>query len=284
MVKNKGYGLNPEHLKNLLDRDFWKFFKILEEVDSTNDTLKKYASEGAGEGTVVCAVCQRSGRGRYGRQWYSPPGGAWFSFLLKPEITTQKAGCLAILTAIAIAESLNGAYNLKIKTKWPNDLILDEKKLGGILIETATSQGNLEYVITGVGINVTNPLPEETIISPTRLNDRMNDTPRLEEVIAYSLNGIYNNYQTFIKMGFEPTIKKWENLSFTRGKIIQVKRYNKRKPFRAKAIGLSPQGELIVELDSSISKKKRFPFRAKKAEKSTRRMKLSFEEVSLNVR
>jgi biotin-(acetyl-CoA carboxylase) ligase len=148
-------------------------------------------------------------------------------------------------------------------------------------METATTERKLEHVIVGVGINVNNPLPKNTKVPPTSLSENMSNPPNPGEVIAYCLNQIHEDYCTFLQEDFEPTIKKWENLSTIKGKMVTVKRYGEDKSFKAIVAGLSSLGELIVEAKSSISKGVQVPGIREKSENSKQYMKLRFEEVSL---
>lgn len=269
MLAIKKQRVSCKYLKENLDTSFWQDLTVLAETESTNDQAKEKAQAGAPEGTVICALRQTAGRGRYNRKWYSPSGGAWFSFLLRPKIATDRAGCLAILVSIAITSGLNDNYNLNIHTKWPNDLILDGKKLGGVLIDLVTDSKKLEYMIVGVGLNVNNPLPEEVVVYPTSLSKQVGVPLDLEEVIAYSLNSIQADYFRFLNEGFEPTINKWKKLSAIKDRVVEVKRYKNKKSFKVKPIRLSPFGELEA---------------LNIPDKTGDLIKLRFEEVTLNMR
>lgn len=125
------------------------------EVASSNDTLKEKAAAGAPEGCVVVAGAQTAGRGRRGRKWLSLPGqGAYFSLLLRPRWPASEAPFISFFAAVAVARALEhlriGAVNLK----WPNDVLVKGKKIGGVLIEPRVSAGRLEFVVVGIGVNI----------------------------------------------------------------------------------------------------------------------------------
>lgn len=269
MVTTKKQKLSAK-LVGAINTSFWKDVTVVTETESTNDQLKERAQNGAPEGTVIWALKQTAGRGRYNRKWYSPYGGAWFSFLLRPQIAPDQAGCLAILVPTAIASELNHKYNLNINTKWPNDLMVGDKKLGGILIDLATNCKGLNQMIVGVGLNVNNPLPQKVETYPTSLSKEVGVTLDLWEVIAHSLNSVHTDYLRFVEEGFEPTINKWKALSLIRDRVVEVKKYKHNKSFKAKVVGLSSRGELEV---------------LKLGDKSSHQpIRLQLEEVTLNVR
>ncbi len=275
MVTTKKQKVSAKLVGAKLNSSFWKDIIVLTETESTNDQLRERAQSGAPEGTVICALKQTAGRGRYNRKWYSPPGGAWFSFLLRPKITPNQAGCLAVLVPIAIASGLNDKYNLNINTKWPNDLMIGGKKLGGILIDLATDSKKIKYMIVGTGLNINNPLPEEVVVHPTSLVEEVGGVLDLGEVIACSLNSIYKDYFRFLNEGYDMTIKKWKALSAIKDRVVGVKRYKDKKSFKARVIGLSPFGELEVL---------KTPDKPGDLKKSNQIIRLRFEEVTLNVR
>jgi BirA family transcriptional regulator, biotin operon repressor / biotin---[acetyl-CoA-carboxylase] ligase len=144
-------------------------------VDSTMDLLHELASDGAEEGTVVVACEQTSGRGSRGRVWRSPPGGLWVSVLYRPR-TPGAVELLSLRIGLAVAEALEATGSgLRIAIKWPNDLILDERKLGGILCEARWHGEALAWIVAGIGLNVTNMIPAELAAGATRLADHLPD-------------------------------------------------------------------------------------------------------------
>lgn len=130
-----------------------------ERVGSTMDVIHQLAAEGAEAGTAVVAGEQLEGRGSRGRAWHSPPGGLWLSVLFRPawagavEVVSIRAG-------LAVADALE-AFELRVKLKWPNDLMLSGRKLGGVLCEARWQGDTLGWVAVGIGLNVRNPLPPE---------------------------------------------------------------------------------------------------------------------------
>src|SRR5574337_1069056 len=128
---------------------------LFQEVDSTNDEAAALAGRGEAEGAIVIAEGQRRGRGRLGRQWQSPRGlGLYLSVILKPTIPPHSAPLLTLMGAIAGADAIERMTGIAAALKWPNDLIVHERKVGGILGEMAVEDSRLLHVILGIGINV----------------------------------------------------------------------------------------------------------------------------------
>ena len=166
----KGYSLRatPDRLSNtevcpgLTTRRLGQTHYIyLDEVDSTNNKARELAAAGYPEGTVVVAEMQTAGKGRRGRQWYSAPGtGIYVSIIFRPSLPLNEISRLTLVAALATAECLEAALDLQPRIKWPNDILVNNKKLVGILTEAVTDMDSVEYVVTGIGINLTNPVED----------------------------------------------------------------------------------------------------------------------------
>jgi BirA family transcriptional regulator, biotin operon repressor / biotin---[acetyl-CoA-carboxylase] ligase len=142
---------------------------VFAEIGSTNDEAKRLAAEGAPEGTLVLAETQTAGRGRLGRQWHTPPGaGLALSLVLRPRLSATQAVRLTMLAGVAACEALEAAAGLRPRLKWPNDILLGERKAGGILVESALAGDRLEYAVLGLGLNVSAaPAPEQVAFPAT---------------------------------------------------------------------------------------------------------------------
>ena len=142
-----------------------------EEVASTNDLAKELAARGAPEGTLIVAEAQSRGRGRLGRQWNSPPGtGLYVSLLLRPPLPPTEMPQITLTTAVAAARALKRVTGVAPGIKWPNDLLLAGKKLGGILTEMETESEQIRHLVVGLGLNVdTRAFPEELAATATSL-------------------------------------------------------------------------------------------------------------------
>lgn len=139
----------------LRDCRFGRPLFYYDEVSSTNDVLREKASAGAPEGCVVIAGAQSAGRGRRGRQWLSVPGkGVYFSLLLRPRWPADETPFVSFFSALAVARALEGLQIGGVKLKWPNDVLVKDKKIAGVLIEPRISAGRVEFIVVGIGINV----------------------------------------------------------------------------------------------------------------------------------
>jgi BirA family biotin operon repressor/biotin-[acetyl-CoA-carboxylase] ligase len=152
-----------------------------ERVGSTMDVIHELAERGAEAGTIVVAGEQLEGRGSRGRSWHSPPGGMWLSALFRPpsvggiEVISLRAG-------LAVAAAIDRFVSMPVRLKWPNDLMLGERKLGGILCEARWQGGVLGWVAVGVGLNLCNPIPPELHDSAVALRHERPDI-RVEDVL-----------------------------------------------------------------------------------------------------
>lgn len=219
---------------------------VFPELSSTMDVMRERAESGAPEGTVVVSERQLRGRGRRGRTWSSPVGGAWLSLLLRPEEERRPVSSLSVLSAVGTARALHEAYGVPITVKWPNDLLINRRKLGGILIDLASSGESLTRAIVGVGINVNNEPPER--IPSISLSEALGRPVELEACVASILRGIAHWYGTFLTEGFDVVRGEWERLSAVDvGEEIWVVRQDER--YEARVRGLSKLGELLVERD-----------------------------------
>ena len=128
---------------------------LLEEVSSTNDYARSLAQQGAADGTVVIAACQSGGKGRMGRSFQSPAGkGLYLSILWRPDCAPSRLFPLTALAAVAVCRAVKQITGYELGIKWPNDLVAEKKKVGGILTEMACSGEKVEYVVLGIGLNV----------------------------------------------------------------------------------------------------------------------------------
>jgi BirA family biotin operon repressor/biotin-[acetyl-CoA-carboxylase] ligase len=223
--------------------------QICDALPSTNDRLKDLAQWGAPEGTVIIAKEQTSGKGRLGRRWDSPRGGAWFSLLLRPPISVEQAGCIAILIAVSLARALREGWGMPVGVKWPNDLYVRGKKLGGVLIELSSRLDKIEWLVVGIGVNVNNALPTEARVPPTSLACELGRPVPLEEFFERALAAIAHDYERFLSEGFEFVRQRWQGLSVLPPRI-SVR--TSTEEISAQVLGLAPSGRLIVRTDEGL--------------------------------
>jgi BirA family transcriptional regulator, biotin operon repressor / biotin---[acetyl-CoA-carboxylase] ligase len=158
---------------------------IYESLPSTNQTLWELINNSAKPGSVVIAAQQTAGRGQRGHQWYSAIGGLYLSYALAPNIPVSQSFQLTLRTAWGIATTLQ-TLGIPVQLKWLNDLVIDGRKLGGILTETKVNKGIITKAVVGVGINWTNSVPETGI----NLSSFIDKIPSLEMLAAVTIQGI----------------------------------------------------------------------------------------------
>jgi len=168
-------------------------------LGSTSTKAYQLAQQGADEWTVVVADTQTKGRGRSGKAWESPSGGLWFSVILRPPISPDMAGLIQMLAAVAVLKVLRTTIKGrgKVGVKWPNDIIVGGRKLGGILVETKTVANALSFAVIGVGINVNQSeesLPDGAV-SLRIYTGRERSLQRLLRLILHELESEYGDLQ-----------------------------------------------------------------------------------------
>jgi len=239
--------------KEILDKSFTgKLFghKIhyYSETGSTNDDAFSLGIAGAHEGTVVVADSQSKGKGRLQRSWHSPSGAnIYTSVILKPKIKTSESSRIPILAGVAVAEVLDTYCPGKIKLKWPNDILINEKKVCGILSQVKITAKGIDFLVLGIGINVNmvrNQLSEEIRDSATSLAmETGGDISRLELIIS-----LYENlekwYKQLLQNEFGPVKEKWLELTPMIGRTVQV--VYKDETISGTATGLDEDGSLIL--------------------------------------
>ncbi len=241
--------LTDSLIHSLLNKNFYPACHVRESVTTTFDWLKELESAGAPNGTLVIAKSQTAGRGRRGRTWQSPAGGAWFGILLRPPLSVAESGCISVVTAVAVAQALRDQYNRPVEVKWPNDLLLSQKKLGGILSELTSSGNRVESLLLGIGVNVNNSVPKDVRMEAISLSESLGREVDLAEFFAAVLNRFAVVYEQFLESGFEPVRAQWQRLSALKEKIW-IERENKRIP--ASVIGLSEHGRLVVAVHGKV--------------------------------
>lgn len=219
-------------------------------IESTMDKAIEEAEEGADEGLIVVAEEQSNARGRFKREWISPPGNIYLSILLRPTINVLPY--ISLISGLSVVQSINKSTNLQSATKWPNDVIIDNKKVAGILTEGVISKSNTSYSIVGIGINVnTNPatMSNKLSLEATSLSDLTNTPVSREKVLLNLIHELDQLYVT-ANNGIFP-IEEYRQTIDTLGKKIDVTWGNERYSGVAKDI--DNNGNLILRLnDGSV--------------------------------
>lgn len=258
-VSRKGYRLvrKPARLDiaSLLSRlqteSFGKTIRYFDEVDSTQIVARELVAQGAEEGTLVIAEQQTSGRGRLGRKWHSPKGkGIWMSIVLKPRIPLQFTPQLTLLVAVALCRSLRQTTGLPIGIKWPNDLLIEGKKISGILLESSAEDENLQFVVAGIGIGVNlkqEDYPDDELrAKATSLAIAAGKEWNREEILCQFLQELESIYTLYHEQGFGPIKLLWEVLSVSLQRPIRLQ--TPKGVSEGFAVGLHDSGAITVRL------------------------------------
>ncbi|MGE5630966.1 MAG: biotin--[acetyl-CoA-carboxylase] ligase [Caulobacteraceae bacterium] len=262
---NNGYrlvdspdSLSPVEVLPLLETEFLGREVIyLDSIDSTNAYAKKAAENTFWDGTVVIADEQTCGRGRLGRQWISPKGkGIWMSMLLKPDILPSDASKITLVAAYAVCRALEDCCKLDAKIKWPNDIVVNGKKLCGILTEMSADIDEIKYVVVGIGINANLDLTDfgdEVASIATSLKIEAGKSVKRKVVAASVLNEFEKVYKSFVSnASMEDFLEEYKSRSAVLGKDIKV--IYKKEEMTGKAVDISPEGHLIVQLPDGSKK------------------------------
>jgi len=197
----------------------------LDETGSTNDEAKLRAADGAPDGTVVVAKSQRSGRGRRGRQWVSPPGNLYVSVLLRPKCPPLVAATLSFVAALAAAETVAAFAPVPdhVRCKWPNDILIDGKKVAGILLESSISTEQLsEWVVLGVGINLAS---HPNVAGPhpsTSLEELGVGGVSVDSALKHFLTSLALWRKRWHEDGFAPIRAAWRARAYGMGERVNV--------------------------------------------------------------
>lgn len=236
-----------EKIKKLLKtKCFGKNIEIYKKLPSTND-LAKSRAEALAEGSIIIAQIQTSGRGRHDRTWFSPEGGLWFSLILKPKNIKNliEINYVAVISAINV---LRKDYKVGCLYRWPNDLMLDGKKLGGILTESKFSGNILSYAVLGIGLNVNmGEFPVELMKTATSLYLLQNKIIDKEELLCKILKELEENYFTWGKNGIKPFRDKISDYCHTIGKRVKISLED--RVLTGDALNIEKDGALKIRLD-----------------------------------
>lgn len=220
-----------------------------ETVSSTQKIASKLVYEGAPEGTIVVAEEQLEGRGRLQRKWYSPKGtGIWMSIILRPDIPIHQAPQLTLLAAVSVAQAIEMYTGVKVGIKWPNDILINGKKVVGILTEMQAEIDKIQAIIIGIGINVNHKkehfAPEISQIATSLALEKGSEINRagLMQAIFLHMEKLYEEY---LLHGFSFIKALWESYAISIGKEIKAVTMN--ETFIGLAKGIRDDGVLILE-------------------------------------
>lgn len=223
-------------------------------VSSTQKIARNLANEGVEEGTIVVADQQTNGKGRMARVWYSPKGtGIWMSMIIRPNLPVNQTPQLTLLTAVAIVQAIEELTPLKPEIKWPNDIMLNGKKLVGILTELQAEADQVHSVIIGTGINVNQKIddfPEELQSIATSIFIETGTVWERAQFIQMILLKFEGLYSLFLTQGFKPIKLLWESYAISLNKKIIARTLS--GTIVGKAIGIDDDGVLLIETNNRV--------------------------------
>lgn len=256
-VRRKGYRIlkTPEKITadeirlGLTTNFIGRQIHYQESVESTQRIAHKLASEEAPEGTVVIAEEQTSGRGRMNRQWHSPKyTGVWMSLIIRPNIPLIKAPQLTLLSAVAIVQAVEEITGLYPQIKWPNDILVNGKKVTGILTELQAEADQIHSIIIGIGINVNqkkDDFPEELRDKASSLLIESGKLISRSTLIRNVFKHFEKLYKLYLDQGFLPIKLLWEGCAISIGKKIKARTLS--AVLVGKALGITDEGVLMLE-------------------------------------
>lgn len=221
------------------------------ELDSTNAYAKRLAEQGAGEGEVVLAEAQTRGRGRLGRSWVSPPFvNLHVSVILRPELPPVHAPQITLMAAVALADTITSFIGNPPAIKWPNDILVDGRKLAGVLTESSCEAGRIEFVILGIGVNLNYPvawMPEAIRERATSIITLTQNRICREAFVRRLIQDLDRCYGELQEVGFAALALRWQALFGLRGRKVRAEMTDQIVTGTAK--GIDRDGALIVEDD-----------------------------------
>lgn len=259
-MKNKNIQKNNHHsptlfdekafIKNLQTNFVGKNIKFYQSTDSTNIQAKNHFN--LPDGTLFLADTQTMGKGRLGRSWESGSGcGLWFSILLKPDIALFQTSALTLIAGIAVCRVLC-RLGFDAKIKWPNDIVLECKKVCGILTEASAENNKINYIVCGIGINVNNNnFDDELSKKATSLFLESNSVTDRYSLLSNILSEFELCYIDFLNHGFSFFKKEYTDFCITLNHIVSVIQNN--QSVKAKACDISDTGGLIVDMNGKLT-------------------------------
>ena len=255
--QNKGYRLmaapdlmTEAEIKSLMHTD-WVAKEVLyfDTIDSTNIKAQELVEKGYPSGTLVVADKQESGKGRRGRSWVSPSGtGIFMTLMIKPDINPNNASMLTLVAALAVAKAITSVTGEEALIKWPNDIVVNGKKVCGILTEMNAQFDYINHIVVGIGINVHNEsFPEEiSQMASSLMIEAGGKRFHRAQIIAETMSYFEQYYDTFLKtQDLSALVREYDELLVNRNKSVRV--LDPKEPFDGKAMGITPKGELIVD-------------------------------------
>ncbi len=242
--------LPTEIQRNLTTKYIGRQIFYHHQVSSTNSMAKESIKDKKvhfREGTVIVADVQTTGRGRLGRTWYSPPGGLCITIILFPNLEPVYISRITLMTAVVLVQSIRKLYGIPVQIKWPNDLVLRNKKLCGILTEMAAESDRINYVVVGIGVNANlkgEDFPKDIRGKSISLQEILGESISRIKLTQLLLENFEKYYNVLQKKEFAPILEEWKESANYLGKKITV--VSAEQTISGKAIDITPEGALII--------------------------------------
>jgi BirA family biotin operon repressor/biotin-[acetyl-CoA-carboxylase] ligase len=247
----KGYKLvsSPDLLLPYEFPDLEQRIHYFQEIGSTMDVARELAKQGAGEGTIVITEAQAHGRGRLSREWLSPKGGIYFTLILRPKISPVYAPRINLMASVAVATTIRKLFGLKAELKWPNDVLIEGRKVCGILAEMDAEMDVVNSVNLGIGINANTPIPQFEKMA-TSLKDALGKVISRKEFLSALLIEIKRQQALLMEANL---LEEWKKLSATLNKDVRI--VAPGEVIIGRAIDVDTTGALIIkERNGSLKK------------------------------
>ncbi|MBN2119671.1 MAG: biotin--[acetyl-CoA-carboxylase] ligase [Candidatus Omnitrophica bacterium] len=243
--------LYPWEIKYRLNTKFLgKHIHYFEKISSTMDVAWDLGKEKTSEGTLVCAEHQTKGRGRLRRHWVSPKSkGLYFSLILRPDVLPSKIPCITLLSSVAVSLAIKKMVDISLSIKWPNDILIDNAKLAGILTELSAEQDKINFVVVGIGVNVNNTrtdLPKGAVSLYSSFGKKF-DRIGLLRIILEEFEKVYLDFKA---NGPAFIIDQWRKLSYIWGSRVKVTLSSGK--IEGEALDLDSDGALLVRTSSGV--------------------------------
>lgn len=242
-------GYTRDELRDRWDREHVYLYGS---TDSTNQRARELAEEGAPAGAVVVAREQTEGRGRAGRRWHSPAdAGLYLSMLFRPDGIGNPV-LLQLLAGLGVAAELDADFEgLDPAVKWPNDLVADDRKLGGVLSEAAWDEGTLRYLVVGIGINVHAPdkIPEEIRDGAAWMEEVLDEEVPLVRVADAAVRGLEERLVDPPQRLDSPSLDLLDRYDWLRDRRVDVKPSDEDEYLDGVCVGVAPDGALLFRPD-----------------------------------
>lgn len=242
--------LSPEWIcDRLKTRSIGRTMLSFATVGSTNSYAAELAERGAPNGLVVLSDEQTGGRGRLGRGWHSPRGtNLYASIVLRPSCSPSEIPSLSLVAGVAVVETIDAVLGKYVTVKWPNDVLVNGRKISGILLEAKTIVDTVDYVVLGMGINVnTERFPPPLDQSATSIRAERHGEPYARvEILTALLERFETHYETFLRSAFSTIVTAWKRYAPWMGTTISVQ--SAQGAITGRAYDLGPTGALLLEL------------------------------------